>query len=249
MVGIPAVVRLRARALLPLGILLPAFLLAAACPVLSGPAAHAQEVAPARALRLSLYAARIGWTPGRPGTFGATLHRQGRLIASARTKASTTDPSPQLTLRPEEAASDAMLRPGDRLDLRSGPLHQRFVIPTLAAVVDRQSKRVWGRGPLTGTLTLSDLSQTAAARVALVTDADGGFNWEPDAGRSIPHGAEGSLRWESPDGTVRVEQLVSAPVLHASAAGNDLAVRSSTGDRITVANSWPRWPQQGGTQR
>jgi len=81
MVGIPAVVHFRARALLPLGILLPAFLLAAACPVLSGPAAHAQEVAPARALRLSLYAARIGWTPGRPGTFGATLHRQGRLIA------------------------------------------------------------------------------------------------------------------------------------------------------------------------
>jgi hypothetical protein len=214
--------------------LVPAFLLAAACPAVHLPSAQAQGVEPARDLRLTLYGTEINWTPGRPGTAAAALYRQGRLLGSARVKVSEAASSVRLTLRPEAAAESAVLRPGDRLELRSGTLRQQLMVPMIAAAVDRRANSVRGRGPITGTLTLSDLSRTAAARIALVAGADGSFKWQPDAGRSIPIDAAGSLRWESPEGAIQVEQRLAAPYLNASAAGHDLTVISSTGDTVTV---------------
>lgn len=223
------------RLMIRMGFLLPTILMAAMWPTSNTLPTAAQQVASAQDVRLTLYSPRLEWSPSQQGTVTAALYRSGRLLASARTRSAQQASNIPLTLRPEENVRDAELRPGDRLDLRNGSVHQRMWLPSLAAVVDRREMRVWGRGPLTGTLTLTDVSQTAASRVALTVGADGSFEWRPDAGRPIPTGAEGSLRWESPDGSVMVELKVAAPRLYADGAGSHLSVGSCSGNRVTVA--------------
>lgn len=192
-----------------------------------GPTAQAQVDWPR--LDLTLYAENIELAAPAPG-LSAALYRAGRLQAYAATLP-LGPVTTRLTLRPEAGQEDAVLRPGDRLELRHAGQRRSLTIPVLAGIIDRRAGEVAGRAPVTGTLRLAADDRA----IPFDLDAQGRFSARPDAGEPLPSAVR--LAWDAPGGGVGIMLHLQAPSLTVGMGSADLSLATSMGDRVTVTLS------------
>lgn len=231
--------RLALRFLRPVGPNLPA--LAGVCLLLAAlaegaarpPAAVlAQEPTPWPQVTLDLYGNGIQLAEPRPG-LSAVLYRSGHVQAYAASLPMSADQS-RLTLRPESGQEDAVLRPGDRLDLRLAGERRSLMIPVLAGIIDREAGSISGRAPVTGTLELRDAAGAEQA-IPFMIDHSGRWLALQEDVQPLPRRA--SLRWQAPGGEVSLRLWLQAPSLMIGVGTRDLRLQTSMGDRLTLTLS------------
>lgn len=197
-----------------------------------GPTAQAQVDWPR--LDLTLYAESIELAAPTPG-LSAALYRAGRLQAYAATLPlgpATT----RLTLRPEAGQEDAVLRPGDRLELRHAGQRRSLTIPVLAGIIDRRAGEVAGRAPVTGTLTMDD-PRDNGNMLTLKPDSQGRFTWRTGAGGSLTSSSYTRLLWLAPNADLTLGLDLYALSVASAVDSPSLDLTTSLGDRVTASLS------------
>ncbi len=192
-------------------------------------AVQAQEPSPWPHVTLDLYGNGIQLAEPRPG-LSAVLYRSGRVQAYAASLPMSADQS-YLSLRPESGQEDAVLRPGDRLELRLAGERRSLTIPALAGIVDREAGSISGRAPVTGTLALENEN---GHQQPIPFDMDAQGRWKALIDGTKPFPNEAGLLWRPPGIDLTLRLWLRAASLMIGVGTQDLRLSTSKGDRLTL---------------